>query len=511
MIFTKTVIAILISLTTGGVGLILGYILRKQIAASQANNVEAIAEKKLMQARNKEQEVLLQAKEKAIKIIDEAKKDEVERRKENKDMQHRLQKREEMFDKQLLDFENKKTDLQEKAELVKKIKTQIEKKHDEAVNKLSEISNFTPDQAKEELFQKIEVNAKEDLMGRVLKMEQQGHETLEEKAQDIMICAMQRTAANHASETTSTAVPLPSDEMKGRIIGKEGRNIKTIEKLTGCELIIDETPELILISSFSPIRRRVCSIALSKLIKDGRIQPAKIEEYVQEAKKELAIDLKKAGEEALHKMGIVGIDPKLASIVGRLKYRTSYGQNVLNHSLEVGYLAGIMAQEVGADPQKARRAGFFHDIGKAVDHDTEGTHTEIGYTIIKKFKLDEDTAQVALTHHDTNPPLLLTKLVMAADAISASRVGARRDSYEEYVARLKELEGTAKDFPGVDKVYAIQAGREVRVFINPHDVDDYQAYNLAKDIARRIENELSYPGEIKVNVIRETRTIEYAR
>lgn len=511
MIFTKTVVAILISLGTGLLGLLLGYLLRKQIAASKANNVEAIAEKKLMQAKNKEQEVLLQAKEKAIKIIDEAKQDETERRGEIKQLQDRLQKREEMFDKQLLDFENKKTDLQGKVDQVKAIRDKIDGMEKDAMQRLSDIAKFTPDQAKEELYKEIEKHSQEDLMNRILKVEQQGYEQLEAKAQDIMICAMQRTAANHAAETTSTNVPLPSDEMKGRIIGKEGRNIKTIEKLTGCELIIDETPEMLLVSSFSPIRRRVCSIAIKKLIKDGRIQPAKIEEYVAEAKRELAIDLKKSGEEALHKMGIVGIDPKLASIVGRLKYRTSYGQNVLNHCLEVGYLAGIMAQEVGMDPQKARRAGFFHDIGKAVDHETEGTHTEIGYTILKKFNLDEDTAQVALTHHDTNPPLLITKLVMAADAISASRVGARRDSYEEYVARLTELENTAKDFPGVDKVYAIQAGREVRVFINPHDVDDYQAYNLAKDIARRIENELAYPGEIKVNVIRETRTIEYAR
>jgi ribonucrease Y len=506
-----TITVIAVALASTAVGLLLGYIIRKQIATSRADNVEAIAEKKLLQAKNKEQEVILKAKEKAIEIIDEAKKEEAERRKEYKSMQGHIQKREEMLDKQLVEFENKRTDLQKKADTVKAVKEKVDQKHEEAVQRLSQISNYTPDQAKGELFERIEKTSQEDLMNRVLKMEKLGYETLEEKAQDIMICAMQRTAASHAHETTSTAVPLPSDEMKGRIIGKEGRNIKTLEKLTGCELIIDETPEMLLVSSFSPIRRRVCSLAIKKLIKDGRIQPAKIEEYVDEAKKELAIDLKKSGDEALHKMGVIGVDPKLSSIVGRLKYRTSYGQNVLNHCLEVGYLAGIMAQEIGIDRQKARKAGFFHDIGKAVDHETDGTHTEIGYTILKKFGLDEDTAQVALTHHDTNPPLLITKLVMAADAISASRVGARRDSYEEYVARLTELESTAKDFPGVDKVYAIQAGREVRVFINPHDVDDYQAYNLAKDIARRIENELSYPGEVKVNVIRETRTIEYAR
>jgi len=306
-------------------------------------------------------------------------------------------------------------------------------------------------------------------------------------------------------------VNLPSDEMKGRIIGKEGRNIKTLEKLTGCEILIDDTPEMLVISGFSPIRRRVAQIALEKLIKDGRIQPAKIEEYVEVAKKELALDIKKAGDEAVYEMGLTGLDPKLISIVGRLKYRTSYGQNVLNHCLEVGHLAGMMAAELGMNAAAAKKAGFFHDIGKSIDHETQGAHTELGYKILKKFGVDEDTAQVALTHHDTSPPLLLTKIVMAADAISASRIGARRDTHEEYVARLEELEKVASGFPGIDKVYAIQAGREVRVFVKPDEIDDYGAHNLAREIAQRIEQELTYPGEIKVNVIRENRVIEFAR
>jgi ribonuclease Y len=506
-----SLLAMLIALGATFCGALLGYILRKQIASSRANNIEAIAEKKLIQAKNKEQELLLQAKEKAIKIMDEAKAEENERRREIQSLQRRMQKREEMFDKQILEFENKKSALQQKAEEIKKIKDIIDQKHQESLKKLETISNYTSEQAKEELFKKIEENSKDELMHKINKMEKESSESIEEKAQEIVVSAIQKTAANHAQETTSSSLNLPNDEMKGRIIGKEGRNIKTLEKLTGCELIIDETPDLLLISSFSPIRRRVCYLALEKLIKDGRIQPAKIEEYVEEAKKDLAIDIKKAGEEALQKMGIIGIDPKLISIIGRLKYRTSYGQNVLNHSIEAGYLAGTMAQELGIDAGKARKAGFFHDIGKAVDQETEGAHTDIGYTILKKFNIDEDLCQVALTHHETNPPLLLTKIVMAADAISSSRIGARRDSYEQYVARLTELENTAKNFPGVDKVYAIQAGREVRIFINPHEIDDYKAYNLAKDIARRIENELQYPGEIKVTVIRETRTVEYAR
>lgn len=507
----STGLSMLLALIAAGAGVAVGYVLRKHIIRNRANDIEAIAEKRLTEAKNKEQELILDAKEKAMKIIDDAKKEENERRQELKQNQARIEKREEMFDKQTIEFEAKKTQLQEKVEEVKTIKERIEETQVQANKQLQEISNYTPEKAKGELFEKIEYTFKDDLMTRIKKMEQTNAEMLEAKAQEIMVVAMQRTASSHAAETTSTVINLPSDEMKGRIIGKEGRNIKIIEKMTGCELIIDETPDMLLISGFSPIRRRVAYLALEKLIKDGRIQPAKIEEYVEEAKKDLSIDIKKAGEEALQKMGIIGVDPKLASIVGRLKYRTSYGQNVLNHCLEVGYLSGIMAEEIGLDAAKARRAGFFHDIGKAVDHETEGSHTEIGYTILKKFNLDEDTAQVALTHHDTNPPLLLTKLVMAADAISASRVGARRDSYEQYVGRLSDLENTAKQFPGVDKVYAIQAGREIRVFVNPHEIDDYKAFNLAKDIARRIENELTYPGEIKVNVIRETRTIEYAR
>lgn len=494
-----------------GIGAGAGYYIRKQQAQAKANSVEALAEKRLIEAKNKEQEIILSAKEKAIVLMDEAKKEEETRRKELQQIQSRLEQRESMFDQKLLDFEDKKTKLEEKVQQIQTIKAKVEEIETQAVKKLEVISGYSPDKAKEELLQKVEEQSKDDLLHRSLKLDQETSEEIQIKAREIVVGAMQRTACNHAAETTSTSIVLPSEEMKGRIIGKEGRNIKTIEKMTGCELIIDETPEMLLISSFSPIRRRVCQLALEKLITDGRIQPAKIEEYIEEAKKDLAIDIKKAGDEALHKMGIVGLDPKLVSIVGRLKYRTSYGQNVLNHCIEVGYLSALMAEELGMDPAKARKAGFFHDVGKAIDHETQGAHTEIGFTILKKFNMDEDTAQVALTHHDTNPPLLLTKLVMAGDAISASRVGARRDTYEQYVSRLEDLEKTAKDFPGVDKVYAIQAGREIRVFVQPDQVDDYQAYNLAKDIARKIESELQYPGEIKVMIIRETRVIEYAR
>lgn len=506
-----TTIGLVLAIIAGLIGLGIGYVLRIQIARGRATNIEAIAEKKLAETKTQEQQIILEAKEKAIKFIDNAKKEEEERRAELKKMQQRLDAREETLDKKLLELENKKTELTEKIEKAKQIQDEILTKREEVINKLATVATYTKEQAKEELMQKIEEMSQDDLMNRVRKMENVGAETLENKAKDIMVCCMQRTASNHAAETTGSIVNLPSEEMKGRIIGKEGRNIKTIERMTGCEIIIDETPEVLVVSSFSPIRRRVCQLAIEKLIKDGRIQPAKIEEYIEEAKRDIAIDLKKTGEEALQEMGIIASDPKLASIVGRLKYRTSYGQNVLNHSLEVGHLAGLMAEELGMDTSHARKAGFFHDIGKAVDHETEGAHTEIGKQIMEKFKMHADFAEVCATHHETNPPLLITKLVMAADAISASRTGARRDTYEQYVARLKELEATALSFPGIEKVYAIQAGREVRIFVAPEEIDDYAAYNLAKDIARKIESELQYPGEIKVNVIRETRTIEYAR
>ncbi|MFA4831397.1 MAG: ribonuclease Y [Patescibacteria group bacterium] len=505
----------LLMLAVGAVGIsagiAIGYYLRKQMAQAKANSIEAISEKRLMEIKSKEQNLVIQAKEKAMEIVDAAKKDEEERRADIRKMQQRVEQRENMFDKKLLEFEDRKTKLQEKIEEIKAIKEKVDQAREQAVQKLQTIAGYSKEQAMGELFKKMELESGEELLARKIKLDKSNQETLEAKAREIIINAMERTASNHASETTSTAVSLPSDEMKGRVIGKDGRNIKTIEKLTGCELIIDETPDMLLISSFSPIRRRVAKIALDKLIKDGRIQPARIEETIEEAKKELAIDIKNAGEEALHKIGIIGIDPKLVSIVGRLKYRTSYGQNILNHSIEVAHLSGIIAHELGMDPAKAKKAGFFHDIGKSVDHESQGTHTQIGYTILKKFGVDEEIAQVALTHHDQTQELLLTKIIIAADAISASRVGARRDTYEEYVARLEELEKTAKDFPGVEKVYAIQAGREIRIFVQPNEIDDYQSYNLAKDIARKIESELQYPGEIKVNVIRETRAIEYAR
>ncbi len=497
----------------GGIalGIGIGVFVYKQMAKAKANSAEAKVEQIISDAKNKEKELLIKAKEKALKIIEDAKKEEQEAKEELKQIKIRLEKRESLFDQKLIDFEENKQKLQQKADEIKEIREKIENLKQEAENKLQQIAGYSTDQAKEELLKKVEQEHKEDIYNRIIKLERAGSEIYEEKARELVVEAIQRCASNHASETTSTVVNLPSDDMKGRIIGKDGRNIKTIEKLTGCELIIDDTPEILLISGFSPIRRRVCQIALEKLIKDGRIQPARIEEFIDEAKKELALDIKKAGEEALYNLGITGLDPKFISIVGRLKYRTSYGQNVLNHSIEVAHLSAIIASELGLDATIAKRAGFFHDIGKAVDQETKGGHPEIGETILKKFEMDETSIDAARHHHDDKPENIYTQIVKAADAISSSRVGARRDSYEQYVARLEELEKTASQFTGIEKVYAIQAGREVRIFIKPEEIDDYGARELAKNVAKKIEEELKYPGEIKVNVIRETRVVEYAR
>lgn len=507
----NSVIWAILVLAGTGAGAGVGYVLRKKLAQAQANSIEAKAEKILVEAKTQQQEIILQGKEKAAQVLEEVKKEEKQVRQDLHSAQERLERRETLFDQKILEIENDKKKLQEKADQIQQIKVNIEKLHEQGVLKLQTISNLTKDEAKEELLKRVEEDSKTDLMSRVLKLDKESNEVYEEKARNLIADAVQRCASSHAAEITSTTVQLTSEDMKGRIIGKEGRNIKTLEKLTGCELIIDDTPDAILVSGFSPIRRQIAKLALEKLMADGRIQPARIEEFVEKAKQDLAVDIKKAGEEALYKMGITGIDPKLVSIVGRLKYRTSYGQNIINHSMETGYLAGMIASELGLDAAKAKKCGFFHDIGKAVDQETQGSHPEIGHLILKKFNMDEDICQAALTHHQDKPYNIYSSIAKAADAISGARVGARKDSYEQFVARLEELENTAKSFPGIDKVYAIQAGREIRVFVKPNEVDDYSAFQLAKDISRKIEQELQYPGEIRVTIIRETRVVEYAK
>jgi ribonuclease Y len=493
------------------IGLIFGYLLRQILLSKSAAHAAKKAENILEEAKNKAKSLQLEAKDKALAIIDEAKKEEKERQKRINDLENRLSQREGLFDRKLLELEDKKqktenlqNELTNQAEEIKKIK-------EEQMAKIEKIAQLSQEQAKDVLLKNVEARMKDELLNRIRKMENEGQEELEQKAKNILATVIERCAAPHTAETTTTSVDLPNDEMKGRIIGREGRNIKTIEQLTGVEIIIDDTPESIMISGFNPIRRHLAKRALEKLMADGRIHPSRIEEVVEQGKKELALDIKKAGEEAAYKAGVVGLDTKLVQILGRLKYRTSYGQNQLQHALEVSHLAALLASELGADVNVVKKGGLLHDIGKALDHEIQGSHPEIGYDLMKKFGLPEEVAYMSIAHHENEPKTLEGVIVKIADAISGSRPGARRDSFEEYIQRLTELENTAKSFKGVEKAYAIQAGREIRVIASSEELDDYGAKKLARDIADKIEAELRYPGEIKVNVIREKRIVEYAK
>lgn len=492
-------------------GVFTGYWARKQSVSTKIKHAEEKAEKILTETRNKQNEIHLKAQDRALKIIEEAKSEEKKRRKIIDDLQDRLEKRENAFSQKLLELQDKQQALYDKINKVEEAKEKIAKIKEEQMAKLEKIANMTKEEAQEVLKKNVEVQIKEDLLSRIKKMENESLEVLENKAKDIMASTMQRLVSNYTTEITTTAVELPSDELKGRIIGREGRNIKVIEQLTGTEIIVDDTPNVITVSGFSPIRRHIAKRTLDKLILDGRIHPTKIENAIEESKRELALDIKKAGEEAVYELGITGLDPKLIQIIGRLKYRTSYGQNALRHSLEVAHLSAMIAEELGADIILAKKGGLLHDIGKAVDHEVQGTHPEIGRDIALKFKLPQEIIDPIETHHDDKPRGLIAVIVKVADAISAARPGARQDTFERYLQRLKELEDIASSFSGIEKTYAIQAGREVRVFVTPTEIDDLGAHNLARDIAKKIESELKYPGEIKVNVIREMRVEEYAR
>ncbi len=494
-----------------GIGVLAGYFLRKIMVAHTIESAEKKAQSIIDEARDKQKELLLRAKDKYLEIIDEAKKEDTQRRRELKILQERLQKRESLFDQKFLDFENKQQKLFEKAQQVEEIKKKIQELHAEEVKKLEEMAKMSQDEAKQMLIERIEKDVTEDIMNRIRKIEATGVEQMENKARAILATAVQRCSVSHFSEFMTTTVDLPSDEMKGRIIGKEGRNIKTIEQLTGVEIIVDDTPQAITISGFSPIRRQIAKTALESLIADGRIHPARIEETIETARKQIALDIQKAGEDAVYQLGIPGLDPKLIQILGRLKYRTSFGQNVLNHSIEVATISALLAAEIGADISVAKKGGLLHDIGKAVDHEVQGGHPQIGYDIMKKFGLPEEVAYLAIAHHEDSPHTIEGIICKVADAMSGGRPGARSDSRENYLQRLEELEKLTTAFPGVHKAYAIQAGREIRVFVTPEDVDDLKAVILARDIAKQIESSLRYPGEIKVTLIRERRFIEYAK
>jgi len=501
----------IIALIVAVLAFFVGAWFQRKKASRQADNAQNKAEKILNDAKTKEKELLLKAQDKALKILDEAKKEESQRRKEISDLQHRLEQRETSFSQKLLDLQDKQQKLYDKVNEVQEIKERIKGIQQEQLQKLEEVANLSGDEARELLLKKIEDQSAEDLMVRIHKLEDESNDQLQEKSKSIMALAMQRMVSSYTVELTTTTIDLPNDEMKGRIIGREGRNIKAIEQMTGVEIIVDDTPNAITVSGFSLIRRHIAKKTLDYLIKDGRIHPTKIEDAVEMAKKELAVDIKKAGEEAMYEVGVTGFDPKLVQILGRLKYRTSYGQNVLSHSIEVAHLAAMLAEELDADVTLAKKGGLLHDIGKAVDHEIQGNHTEIGRDIAKKFNLSEEIIAPIATHHDDQPSTLIAVIVKVADAISSARPGARSDSHENYIQRLEELEKIATSFDGIEKSYAIQAGREIRVFVKPEMIDDLKAHNLARDIAKKIETELKYPGEIKINVIRETRVTEYAR
>lgn len=494
-----------------GLGIFLGYKFRQTVAKNAVNSAEKKAEEILEKAKERQQDILIQAKEKSITIIDEAKKDEQERRKEIHHTQQRLEQRESLFDKKLLDLENRNQEIKDKEEKTEKLKEEIKQIQIMQLERLENISKMSQNDAKDLLLEKTENIMKDELVAKIKKIEQESTEEIDKRAKDLLSNAIQRCAINHATETTTTTVNISSDEMKGRIIGREGRNIRTIEKLTGVEIIIDDTPDVIVISGFNPIRRHLAKKVIDKLVLDGRIHPGRIEQTIEEAKKEIALDIKKAGEESIYEAGIPSVDPKLVQILGRLKYRTSYGQNQLKHSVEVSLLSGLIAEELGADVAIAKKGGLFHDIGKALDHEIKGTHPDIGYDILKKFEISEEVALCAKTHHDDKPATLEATIVKVADAISGARPGARKDNYENFLQRLDELEKITNSFEGVDKSYAIQAGREIRIFVKPEEIDDLKAIKLAQSIAGKIEEELKYPGEIRVTVIRETRITEYAR
>ena len=493
-------------------GALLGYALRRIIAKKRLNTAEGRAERIISEAEKKSEEALLSSKKKAVEILEEAKKKEEERERQILRTEERLEKREENIDRKTEEIEKARKILERKAEEIRQIRRETEEARKQELKRLEKIAGLSKEDAKKILLQLTEESYRDLLAKKIKDLETKNHEELEKKARDIMTASIQKYAGSHAADVTTSTVSIPSDEVKGRIIGREGRNIKALERLTGIEIIVDDTPEAIVISGFDPVRREIARIALEKLVGDGRIHPTKIEEAVEFAKQEINNKIREAGEAAAYDVAVAGLDPKLIHILGRLRYRTSYGQNALLHSLEVAHLSGALAAELGLDVNLAKKAGLLHDIGKAVDHEVQGTHIEIGIKILQKFNVDKAIISAMKSHHEDYPfESPESMLIAAADAISASRPGARKDTLENYLKRLGELEGVANSFEEVEKTYAIQAGREIRVFVKPDKVDDLGAIKLARSIADKIEQELKYPGEIKVNVIRETRATEVAR
>ena len=510
------VIWILIAIAACAAGVYGGYAYSKSKLEKKVGRVDQYAKELLddatRKAEDKKKETILEAKEEVLRLKGELDKEIYDRRSEQQRAERRVAQREETLDKKLDNLEKREERINQKTEEIQQKLQEAEALRDRHATELERIAGLTADEATQAIIARVEKDAYHDAAALVRDIEQNAKDEGNKKARNIIAMAIQRCASDHVAETTVSVISLPNDDMKGRIIGREGRNIRALETATGVDLIIDDTPEAVIISAFDPIRREVARIAIEKLLTDGRIHPARIEEMVEKAKKEVDEQIKEAGEQAVFETGQHGLHPELVKLLGRMKYRTSYGQNVLKHSIEVSHLAGLMAAEIGADVQLAKRAGLLHDLGKAIDREQEGTHTALGGEMARKYRENAEVVHAILAHHnDVEPQTIEAVLVQAADAISAARPGARREMLENYIKRLTKLEEIANSFAGVEKSYAIQSGREVRIIVKPDDVNDDGVRVMAKEIAKRIENEMEFPGQIRVNVIRETRSIEYAK
>lgn len=507
-------LAIGLVVATGGA--VLGYYYRKRIAEGKISSAEEAAKKIVeeaeKQAEASKREALLEAKEEIHKLRSDIDRESRERRSEAQRIERRLQQKEENLEKKSESLDTREEAINKRLRELNKKQEQVESLYNKQLKELERISGFTREQAKEHLIESVEKEITHEIAVKYREIDARYKEEAEKNAKKTIALAIQKYAADHVAESTVSVVALPNDEMKGRIIGREGRNIRTLETATGIDLIIDDTPEAVILSGFDPIRREIARIALEKLIVDGRIHPARIEEMVDKAKKEVDTQIRDVGEQAVFDVGLHGVHPEIVKLLGRLKYRTSYGQNVLNHSIEVAHLAGIMAAELDADVRLAKRAGLLHDIGKAVDHEVEGSHSQIGADLAKRYRENPDVIHAIAAHHgDIDAMTIEAVLVQAADAISAARPGARRETLEAYIKRLEKLEEIANSFAGVEKSFAIQAGREIRIMVKPEKVNDDEAVLMARDIVKVVEKDLDYPGQIKINVIRETRAVDYAK
>ena len=505
-----TVIAI--GVGSGIFGLIAGYVIRFALTVGKKGSIEIEVKQMMLSAKEDAQKITREAEKKAEQHVLELKNSEKEKEREWKRTEERLVKKEELLDGRQTDIDKEVDSIKGKAEEIRAIKTEIEERKKAVEVELERVAGLTEDEAKQSLIKKIEDRFEEDFRVRLQKLEREGVERLDRRAKDILSTSIQRLAASTAGDIMTTSVNITNDEIKGKIIGKEGRNIRTFERAAGVELIVDDTPGTIVISAFDPVRRQIARVALENLILDGRIQPSKIEEMCEKAKDDINKIIKEKGEQAVYECGVFNLDPRIISILGRLYFRTSFGQNVLQHSVEMGHIAGMLAEELGADVQIAKAGALLHDIGKALDHEVQGTHVDIGRRILQKFGADERIIKAMQSHHEEYPyETIESIIVQTADAISGGRPGARRESVENYIKKLEDLEKIASTKPGVEKAYALAAGREIRVFVTPTAMNDIEAQVLARDIAIQIEQEIKYPGEIKITVIRETRCIEYAR